>query len=81
MLTVRNCTVDGVWGDWEQQECSDMCGEGTKTSFRRCIGPENGGEPCVCIEDSCFCEDDDDMDCKMQIHTEPCYNDACPGKT
>jgi hypothetical protein len=58
------CPTDGVYGPWKElstrQSCRVTCGPGTVSQVkeRTCIGPYNGGRPCIgqsyiesCVED------------------------------
>lgn len=60
----QTCPTDGIWGPWQElssrQSCRVTCGPGTvvQPSERKCIGPYNGGRPCIgesyverCVED------------------------------
>ena len=61
------CPTHGVWGQWKElssrQSCRATCGAGTVSQARErtCIGPYNGGRPCVgesytesCVEDQSY---------------------------
>ena len=56
--------VDGKWLEWSSwSECSLSCGGGNSTRMRQCIGPFNGGKPCV----------------GNVTENRLCNNQSCPG--
>merc|ERR1712243_344793 len=41
------CAVDGIWSSWSSwSNCSTVCGGGTSSRTRSCIGQTCGGKPC-----------------------------------
>lgn len=65
MFTSSNFVVDGYYEDWGQWEnCTVICGGGTKTRRRTCIEPMYGGA-------NCTGPSEEDTDCNTH---------NCPGK-
>uniref|UniRef100_A0A8C4WPB5 G-protein coupled receptors family 2 profile 1 domain-containing protein n=1 Tax=Eptatretus burgeri TaxID=7764 RepID=A0A8C4WPB5_EPTBU len=60
--TASPCPVHGVWSPWATwTHCSASCGPGIRRRSRRCLGPHQGGRPCLgvreetdtCLQPSC----------------------------
>ncbi|XP_065641460.1 A disintegrin and metalloproteinase with thrombospondin motifs adt-1 isoform X1 [Hydra vulgaris] len=56
-----NCSVDGMWGMWEETQCSKTCGGGVKKIYRSCNSPHPSfyGLHCIGINTyTDFCDSD-----------------------
>ena len=65
-LSEASPSVDCIWSDWTNSECSVTCGGGALTKTRtRSVVAQNNGQDCI----------------GPTILQQPCNNQNCPSKT